>query len=156
MGYVRSKIDDTADRSAEDIVQDVALRIFSRPENALPINNIPGFVYRAMRNAVVDAMRTKRQRIGDEDEAQQLWVAFAEQFYESHAMSFSKQDVERLRTAILRLKPMYRDIIMAMDFEGYTYNEISQETGLAEGTLMSRRHRAMAQLLKAFEHKQNN
>ncbi len=32
-GYVRSKIEHTSESDAEDIIQDVALRIFSRPQN---------------------------------------------------------------------------------------------------------------------------
>ena len=38
-GYVRSKIKHTTDSDAEDIIQDVALKIFSRPSDAIPINN---------------------------------------------------------------------------------------------------------------------
>ncbi|MGD1945989.1 MAG: hypothetical protein ACFB0A_06960 [Croceivirga sp.] len=34
VGYIKSRIKNTADTNAEDILQDVALKIFSRPENA--------------------------------------------------------------------------------------------------------------------------
>ena len=44
-GYVQSRIDDTTERDAEDIVQDVALRLFSKAADYSPINNIGGFVY---------------------------------------------------------------------------------------------------------------
>ncbi|WP_223170348.1 RNA polymerase sigma factor [Maribacter aquimaris] len=58
-----------------------------------------------------------------------------------------------LKQAILKLKPLYRKIIFVIDFEGYTYKEISLETGIPEGTLMSRRHRAIALLYKELESK---
>ena len=61
--YVRSRIDDTSERDAEDIVQDVAVRIFSRPGDATPITNIAGFVYNAIRNRIVDLMRTNKRKI---------------------------------------------------------------------------------------------
>ena len=146
--YVTSKIDDTADRDAEDILQDAALRIFSRPENALPINNIPGFVYSTLKNRIIDVMRTKKERLYDEDKLDHLWTEFAERFYGNEEFPYPKHITNRLKTAIMELKPPYRDIILAVDFEGYTYREIALETGIPEGTLMSRRHRAMSLLLK--------
>jgi len=147
-GYVRSKIDDTSDGDAEDIIQDVALRIFSRPEDALPITNITGFVYHALRNKIIDVLRTKKQRDDNDDDLEQLWSAFAEQFYTADGAGYSENLKERLKQAIGTLRPEYQEIIFAIDFEGYTYREISGETGISPGTLMSRRHRALSILSK--------
>ena len=49
------------------------------------------------------------------------------------------------------LKQVYRDIVIAIDFEEYTYKELSERTGIPAGTLMSRRHRALAELSKKLE-----
>lgn len=154
-GYVQSKIDDTAESAAEDILQDVALKIFSRPENALPINNIPGFVYRTLKNRIIDRMRTRKERMYEEEELERLWTEFAELFYESEELVYPKHITNTLKMVIMELKPAYRDIILAVDFEGYSYREISDETGIPEGTLMSRRHRAMSLLQKGLEQKVN-
>ena len=151
-GFVKSKIDNTTEIGAEDILQDVALKIFSRPENALPINNIPGFVYRTLKNKIIDTMRTKKERIhNEEEELDQLWTAFTEQFYESEDHRYSKHLTNTLKKAISELKPAYQAIIVAVDFEGYSYREIARETGIPEGTLMSRRHRAMSVLQRTLE-----
>lgn len=150
-GYVRSKIDHTSESDAEDIIQDVALKIFSRPSDALPITNIGGFVYNAIKNRIIDVLRTKKERIYDEKHLEQLWTDFAAMFYEEEESHYSEQIKEKLKIAISTLKPAYRDIIVAVDFEGYTYREISQETGISLGTLMSRRHRAISLLLKHLE-----
>ena len=150
-GYVRSRIRDTTESEAEDIIQDVALRIFSRPEDALPINNIPGFVYNAIKNKIIDVMRTKKERLYDETALDKLWTEFTELFYGGEEYAYPEHLKARLKEAIMELKPEYRDIVIAVDFEGYTYREISGETGISPGTLMSRRHRAMSQLLKNLE-----
>lgn len=150
-GYVRSKIDDTADSDAEDIIQDVALRIFSRPQDALPINNIAGFVYNSIRNKIIDVMRTKKERLEGETELENLWTEFTELFYGKSENEYPEHLKDKLKWAVLDLKPFYRDIILAVDFEGYTYNEISQQTGISAGTLMSRRHRAISLLFKKLE-----
>ena len=149
--YVRSKIKHTADSDAEDIIQDVALRIFSRPLDALPIQNIGGFVYSAIRNRIIDVMRAKRERIDDERALELLWLEFTSLFYEDVPEIYSVELKERLKIAIKELKPVYRDIIIAVDFEGFTYREIAERTDIPPGTLMSRRHRAMAILMKNLE-----
>ena len=150
-GYVRSKIEHTTESDAEDIIQDVALRIFSRPPNAIPIKNVGGFVYNAVKNRIIDIMRTKKERVSNENEIEQLWTDFTAMFYEGPTIQYSEQLKEKLKSAIKQLKPSYRDIILAVDFEGYTYREISEETGISPGTLMSRKHRAISLLLKNLE-----
>ncbi|WP_419213415.1 RNA polymerase sigma factor [Maribacter sp. X9] len=149
--YVRSKISHTVESDAEDIIQEVALRIFSRPIDALPINNIGGFVYNAIKNKIIDIMRVKKERIHDEGYLEFLWTEFAEMFYEDCSEEYPDQLKEKLKIAIEELKPFYKDIIIAVDFEGYTYKEISEQTGISTGTLMSRRHRAISLLLKELE-----
>lgn len=78
--YAKSRIDDTADRDAEDIVQDVALKLFSRRDNASPINNIAGYVYRAIRNKIVDLMRTQNERSDIEMQMELRLIEFTELF----------------------------------------------------------------------------
>lgn len=155
-GYVRSKIKHTAESDAEDIIQDVALRIFSRPLDALPIHNIGGFVYNAIRNRIIDIMRTKKERVDDGETLEILWTEFASLFQDDFQETYPEQLKEKLKEAIAALKPVYRDIIIAVDFEGYTYKEIANQTGIATGTLMSRRHRALSILLKKLKSEKIN
>lgn len=149
--YVRSKITNTVERDAEDIVQDVALKILSRPADAVPIDNIGGFVYSAIRNRIVDIMRAKEQRIDHYNKVDDFWQEFAALFYATSTNNYSEALIRSLKKAIAELKPIYRDIIIAVDFEGYTYKEIAEETGISQGTLMSRRHRALSTLLRKLE-----
>ena len=145
------RINDTADSDAEDIIQDVALKVFSRQDDAMPINNIASFVYNAVRNKIIDTLRTRKTKDYDENNLEQLWTEFSERFYTESEDAYSDATKERLKQTLFELKPVYRDIIIAIDFEGYTYKEIAQKTGIAPGTLMSRRHRAMSILLKKME-----
>lgn len=154
--YTKSKIDDAADRDAEDIVQEVALKIFSRTSTASPITNIAGFVYRAIQNKIVDLMRTNKRVTNIEDEMETKLIEFTELFYGDTDDSYSEEMKEELKKAIGNLKPYYRDIIIAVDFEGYNYKDIALETGIPQGTLMSRRHRALSILLKQLEAKKES
>lgn len=147
-GYVRSRLDDTVDSDAEDIIQDVALRLFSRSDDALPIGNIGGFVYHSLKNKIIDVMRTKKRTTHDEKLLERELNENPVESFNTDTDDFQEKMIRGLRPIIMSLKPEYRDIIIAVDFEGYTYREISQQTGISQGTLMSRRHRALAQLNK--------
>lgn len=153
--YTRSRIDDTADRAAEDIVQDVALKLFSRADSLTPIDNIAGFVYRSIHNKIIDLMRKKKKETRLEEEMEKRLFEFTELLYGKTDNEYSEEMKKELKRAIGKLKPLYREIIIAVDFEGYTYRELSEETQIPSGTLMSRRHRALSILLKELETKNN-
>lgn len=153
--YVQSKIKDTTDRNAEDIIQEVALKIFSRTETSSPITNIANFVYRAIKNKIIDTMRTKTKRLSFEEKTELKLLEFSELIYASSENIYSNTIKIELKKAINELKPEYQTIIIAIDFEGYTYKEIAQETGTSLGTLMSRRHRALGILAKKLESKKH-
>jgi len=148
--YVRSRIRASTSRDAEDILQDVALKLFAGADRYAPINNVAGFVYHTVRNKIIDLMRTNKNQNRTENDMTKLPVN-AEMVLEASDDVYSEQLQDDLKNHIMNLKPEYRDIIMAIDFEGYTYKEVSQDTGIPEGTLMSRRHRAISLLYKTLE-----
>jgi len=154
-GLVNSRISDVADRNAEDIIQDVALKMFSRVDDLSPINNIAAYVYNTIRNKITDILRTNKQKTTFDDEFETQLIEFSELFYGKSDNSYSVKMKNELINAITNLKPDYQDIIIAIDFEDYTYKEFSEETGIIEGTLMSRRHRALSLLFKQLEQFKN-
>ena len=153
--YAKSKIDNAADRDAEDIVQDVALKLFSRANNLSPINNSAGFVYNSMKNKIIDNYRVKKERIDIEKELETRLIEFTELLYGKSANTYSDAMKNELKKAIMNLKPLYKNIIIAIDFEGFSYKEVSSETGIPIGTLMSRRHRAIALLFNELKTKRS-
>ncbi|WP_347926184.1 RNA polymerase sigma factor [Pontimicrobium sp. SW4] len=154
--YVNSRIKATASRDAEDIIQDVALKLFAGADRYSPINNVAGFVYNSIKNKIIDIMRSNKHNVSYEDNAEAKLQEFAEMVYDSPDNPYSEEMDNVLKKAIINLKPEYRDIIIAIDFEGYSYKELSLETGIPKGTLMSRRHRAIGILYKKIELKNIN
>lgn len=154
--YTQSRIDDASDRDAEDIVQDVALKLFSRPDTASPIHNVAGFVYYAIRNRIIDIMRTKKTQVHMQNHLDARFKEFTQLFYGKSDNGYSEELKIELKKAISNLKPKYRNIIRAIDFEQFSYKELSLETGIPAGTLMSQRHRAIALLFKELNTKKHN
>ena len=108
-------------------------------------------MYNAVKNKITDILRSKKKRLDNQDELENLWIDFTQNFYNNSSQEYSDNIRKKLQSAISNLKPAYRDIIIAVDFENYSYKEISEETGIPQGTLMSRRHRALSILLKDIE-----
>ncbi|TYA71550.1 RNA polymerase sigma factor [Seonamhaeicola marinus] len=153
-GYVNSKLKSSVNNDPEDIIQDVALKLFTGADRYSPINNVAGFVYRALKNKIIDVLRSsKKERIDYETQNENKLLEFASILSDSADNVYPEQMKDALKSAIISLKPDYRNIIIAIDFEGYTYKEIEEETGIPVGTLMSRRHRAMSLLHKNLKHK---
>jgi RNA polymerase sigma factor (sigma-70 family) len=153
--YVNSNIKESINRDAEDILQDVALKLFSGTDRYLPINNVASFVYRSVKNKIIDLMRSNKPTTYSANENEAKLIEFTEMLYGQSDNDYSEQMKDELKQSIMNLKPDYRDIIIAIDFEGYTYREISEELEIPEGTLMSRRHRAIALLHKTLKTKKN-
>jgi RNA polymerase sigma-70 factor (ECF subfamily) len=149
-GYVYSRITNSVDRDAEDILQDVALKIFSRADKVTPINNISGFVYHSVKNKIIDIMRGRKQSTSSNN-SEALLEEFAELLHQEGEEVYTEELQSELKSVILDLKPHYRDIIIAIDIEGYSYKELSKETGIPTGTLLSRRHRAVSILYKKLK-----
>ena len=58
---------------------------------------------------------------------------------------------ERVRSALLALKPEEREIIVLRDFEGYRYAELASMLGIPQGTVMSRLYNARKHLKDLLE-----
>ena len=58
---------------------------------------------------------------------------------------------QKLHRAIQQLPHRYQSVIMATEFEGKTVRELSKEWDIPMGTLLSRRHRALARLHDMLE-----
>ena len=56
-----------------------------------------------------------------------------------------------VKRAIAQIEPDFREVLILRDVEDLSYEEIASVTGLADGTVKSRIHRARAQLRALVE-----
>lgn len=134
---------------AEDIVHDVALNIFSKADVNTPIENLAGYFYRSIKNKVTDYQRASnnnRNKINQQEYHQSEDEVDAITARE-HADEQIKME-ENLKKAIDKLKPEQRLILFKTEFEGIPFNNLSEEWGIPLGTLLARKHRAIANLRK--------
>ena len=60
----------------------------------------------------------------------------------------------RIQQALMEVDPDYRQLLILRDIQGLTYLDIMKITGLPEGTVKSRLHRARSALRKAYDSQQ--
>ncbi len=158
ISYVKRNIE-SAD--AEDVVQDVALNLFTKADLNAPIENLFAYVYRSLKNKIIDLQRKKKElRLDDFEDEQSgenlLLRNFADDPDEFADSAAEELKLEQLYECIDELRPDQQDIILATEIEGYTFEELSREWEIPMGTLLSRKHRAMAKLQTIMKGKFKN
>ena len=137
--YVRRLIDDTAERDAEDIVQDVVLNIFDKADIGLPIENLSAYIYQALRNRVVDLLRKRKKTLSLSD------VIHASPC--DTAIEVEKKEIrEKLYRAIESLNDEQKTVVVATEFDDRSFRELSEEWGIPIGTLLARKSRALQKI----------
>ena len=150
VAFVRSRIEDAADRDGEDIVQDVMESVFSLADFTVPLDDLASYVYRSLKNRVIDAMRRRKRQVsldmpvGEDDATLADFLADAR--YDAVRESDKREMRDRLFAAIDSLGADQRAIILLTEFEGRTFAEVSAETGVPIGTLLARKSRAMKRI----------
>lgn len=134
--YVQGLIEDAGDRDAEDIVQDVMLSIFDRADVTLPIENLAAYVYRSLRNKVIDIFRKKQDVVSLDEVISDAGC--------DTVRDVEKQElIEHIFDAMDSLPPEQRAVLIATEFEGRSYRELSEEWTVPIGTLLARKSRAL-------------
>ncbi|HVP18594.1 MAG TPA: sigma-70 family RNA polymerase sigma factor [Spirochaetia bacterium] len=145
VGYVRSWIEDSGDRDAEDIVQDVIAGVFERADVMGPIEDLAAYFYRSLRNRIVDAYRRGSKK------TVALTEPVLDERYEASMQAEWKENREKLFEAIDSLVPAQKSVLVATELEGRSFRELSEEWDVPIGTLLARKHRAIHALRKALE-----
>lgn len=139
--YVRRLIDDAADRDAEDIVQDVMLSIFDKADVTIPIENLTAYVYRSLRNKVIDIFRRKVDVLSLSD-------VIYDARYDTEREVERKELMDFVFRAIDSLPAEQRVVLIATEFEGWSFRELSEEWKIPIGTLLARKSRALQYIRK--------
>ena len=154
--YARRRAQKISEMDAEDIVADVMLRLVSRLDTRSPVDNLAAYAYRSIRNRIVDYERTRSKTVRLED--------FLDAEGELPLISMLMADLEkpfacedraalinRLTTAIDRLEPRQRAIVLATELQGESFRALSEKWNEPIGTLLSRKSRALRNLRRMLE-----
>lgn len=155
VNYVRKNMENRYfDASPEDIIQDVAINLISRLDVNTQIENLTSYMYRSLRNKILDLRRKPRKSISIEnfDDVKNS-NSLLKMLIDEEEPEIPQYEPEMLHDAILRLNPAERELIMLTEFEGRRFDELSKEWEIPIGTLLSRKHRALSKLNKILVNK---
>jgi RNA polymerase sigma-70 factor (ECF subfamily) len=152
--YANTRLCEGAKRDAEDIVQEVMSRIFERADISGPIENLGAYVYRSLKNRIIDLLR---QRDGTpvslDDESVFPGVRKLEDRQGGPHDRVEREEIKAaLCEAVMNLPEKLRFVFIQCEVEGKTFRELSKSTGLPAGTLMARKARAVALLSRQLSH----
>jgi RNA polymerase sigma factor (sigma-70 family) len=139
--FVRRRIDDAADRDAEDIVQDVMLNLFEKADITAPIENLSAYIYQALRNRMTDMFRKRK-----EDTSLRELVQPSP---DDPERAFQRKELKgKIYDAIDKLNDEQRAVVIATEFENRSFRELSEEWRVPIGTLLARKSRAVQKIKK--------
>ncbi len=141
------------DQEAEDGIQEIMLRLWKKRRQLKKHPNIPGFVFLTARNYCLDVLR-KQSRIEELPHVEEIGL-------EDHCQSevLEKSEVMHVLDACIRELPeQQREVIIWRDFDGLSYVEIAELSGLKVESIrvvLSRARKQVKQTLqKVYNYEQ--
>jgi RNA polymerase sigma-70 factor (ECF subfamily) len=131
--------------SAEDVVQDVFLGLWRRPEAFVSARgSLGGWLAVVARNRSIDTLRRKRPS----EQVEEVNLASP---FDLASEAERNTMMQRTRTIILRLPLEQRKALEMAYFDGLTHSEIAEVTGDPLGTVKTRIRTALLSLRKELE-----
>lgn len=135
--YLRRQVDDPF--IAEDLVQDVFVKALAAINSNRVPSNLTGWLYTVARTTVVDYYRAKRLDVTELDENLPV-------IQQANDELLNQELATCLKPLILQLPAIYRDTLLATDFDGQTMLSLAEKQGLSLSAIKSRTSRARAML----------
>lgn len=155
VNFVKGRISGMAEADAEDIVQDVALRLFEAPDITRPVERLAAYIYQALRNKIADIFRKRHPELSLDSayppgQGFSLKEIIPDDRYGAESLAEKKELLSRLYQAIDSLNPEERAVLLATEFDGCSFSELALEWGIPLGTLLARKSRAVKKIRDAF------
>jgi RNA polymerase sigma factor (sigma-70 family) len=153
LGFIRQRV--RSQEEAEDILQDVFTNVLAASRNVQrPIENIASWVFTAVRNRIIDSYRKKRaetfselQTPGQAEDGVDSFENFLGDISTSPENSLIRKTIwEAVQNGLAELPDEQREVFIKNEFEGISFREMSEETGVNINTLLARKRYAVLHL----------
>jgi RNA polymerase sigma factor (sigma-70 family) len=133
MQYLRQNWRDQS--AAEDLLHDVYVRVYEAAQLQLP-DHPKTFVFTTARNLLISRVR-QRNVVPIEAVADFEAMGFAIDAPGPEQITIARDELRRLESAISRLPPQCRKVVMMRRLDGLSRPEIALRLGIAESTVSS-------------------
>lgn len=154
--FIRKRVADQSE--AEDILQDVFYELVEAYRLMKPVEQVTAWLFRVARNRIIDLFRRKKRQTArtespSDEEGAVLPIeellpspdAGPEAAYVRTALA------EELDDALEELPDEQRQVFVAHEVMGYSFEEIAAQTGVNINTLLARKRYAVLHLRKRLQ-----
>jgi RNA polymerase sigma factor (sigma-70 family) len=150
--FIQKQVVDESD--AEDILQEVFYELVQAYRLMRPVEQVGAWLFRVARNRIIDLFRKRRAeplRKNTTSEAEDGEQLFLEDLLPSpdagpEAAYAREVLLEELDAALDELPEEQREVFVAHELEGRSFNELAAASGQSVNTLLSRKHYAVLHL----------
>jgi RNA polymerase sigma factor (sigma-70 family) len=157
--FIRRRVPDRLD--AEDILQDVFYKLVEANRLLMPIEHVTGWLFSVARNRITDLFRKKKPEnfsdisVGQESDDELPQLQFEDLLPSPDAgpdaLYARSLLLDELELAVDELPPEQREVFVAHELEGRSFNQIAAETGVSVNTLLSRKRYAVLHLRERLQ-----
>ena len=154
--FIRRRVPDP--RDAEDVLQDVFYRLVEANQLLMPIEHVTGWLFRVARNRITDLFRKKRPEnfsdlaVANQDDEVLSFEDLLPSPEAGPEAAFARRVLlEELESALEELPAEQRDVFMAHEFEGRSFQDLAAESGVSVNTLLARKRYALLHLRKRLQ-----
>jgi len=150
--FIRKRLPNQDD--VEDVLQDVFYELVAAYRLVKPIERVTAWLFRVARNRIIDRLRRqtaadlRENRGGDAEGGEHL--TFGDLLPSSDAgpeAAYARTVLlEELSDALDELPEEQRSVFIAHEFDGRSFKELAEESGVSVNTLLSRKHYAVLHL----------
>jgi RNA polymerase sigma factor (sigma-70 family) len=158
LGFIRQRVRTQED--AEDILQDVFANVLTAAATVEgPIENVASWVFTAVRNRIIDSYRKKRtesfsdvQTPMQQDEGMESFESLLPDYsYNPEREHLRRLIWEAIQEGLAELPPEQREVFVKNEFEGISFRQMAEETGININTLLARKRYAVLHLRKKLK-----
>lgn len=158
LGFIRQRV--RSQEEAEDILQDVFTNVLAASANVKkPIENISSWVFTAVRNRIIDSYRKKRaetfsdmQTPGSSEDNLDSFETYLGDYYNTPDTDLLRKTIwEKVQNGLKELPAEQREVFVKNEFEGISFREMAEDTGVNINTLLARKRYAVLHLRKRLK-----
>jgi len=150
--FIRKRVLDESD--VEDILQEVFYELVQAYRLMKPLEQVGAWLFRVARNRIIDRFRGRRQEAlradpaGGTEEAERFpWEDMLPSPDTGPEAAYARELLlEEIDAALDELPEEQREVFVAHEFEGRSFRELAEATGVSVNTLLSRKHYAVVYL----------
>ena len=140
--------------SCTDVVQETMIKFYLNKDSYRSFAKFSTWIYTIAANLAKNELKRRKRRtifsIDNNDDEKSLQIE-DKMFLQPDRETDSEIKNEIIQEALLKVKPVYREVVILRDIQDLSYEEISEITGLPIGTVKSKINRGRAQLQKLLK-----